>query len=143
MQVNYNRKKDLEFIINSWSFFSGGLFFFHSPLNHLLYEFFLLRSTISTTTIAAIERIVFKWDSICTLGWVIHICSIFYISYQHIRIYPSYYNELSFPGKRNLNRNICFIHVRCFLDRFLDLTSYKFRDIIRLHVFIIIIVQWF
>ena len=34
-----------------------GLFFFHSPLNHLLYEFFLLRSTIITTTIAAIERI--------------------------------------------------------------------------------------
>jgi len=30
LQVNYNRKKDLEFIINSWSFFFGGLFFFHS-----------------------------------------------------------------------------------------------------------------
>ena len=28
-----------------------------SVLNHLLYEFFLLRSTIITTTIAAIERI--------------------------------------------------------------------------------------
>ena len=35
MQVNYNRKKDLEFIINSWSFFFGGLFFFHSPFCEL------------------------------------------------------------------------------------------------------------
>ena len=38
-------------------FLFWGLFFFHSPLNHLLYKFFLLRSTIITTTIAAIERI--------------------------------------------------------------------------------------
>ena len=31
MQVNYNRKKDLEFIINSWSFFFRDYSFFTAP----------------------------------------------------------------------------------------------------------------
>jgi len=31
LQVNYNRKKDLEFIINSWSFFFRDYSFFTAP----------------------------------------------------------------------------------------------------------------
>ncbi|MBS7144775.1 MAG: hypothetical protein KH093_05755, partial [Roseburia sp.] len=31
-QINYNRKKDLEFIINSWSFFFFGTILFSQPL---------------------------------------------------------------------------------------------------------------
>lgn len=64
-----------------------------SVLNHLLYEFFLLRSTIITTTIAAIERIannpIWAVSPVFTFFYYIHkfLIMIFFriqMSYNHL-----------------------------------------------------------
>ena len=52
-QINYNRKKDLEFNINSWSFFFSGLFFFHSPYNKKVTENELLGILMITIIICS------------------------------------------------------------------------------------------